>query len=73
MEKSCGNCVNCFKGEEFWSCENSDSAMGMPVKCNPPYDEACSHWSDNPADYEKQVNALRNFVDNYWANYESDD
>ena len=65
-EKSCANCVNCFKGEEFWSCEDCSDYLGMPVKCSPPYDGACKNWSDDPADIHKASDALRDFVDHFW-------
>jgi len=66
MTKTCKNCVNCIKGTIFWSCENCYGSVGMPVKCNPPYDEACKNWSDNSKDIDKAVDELRNFVDHYW-------
>lgn len=65
-EKSCGNCVNCFKGSSFWFCENCASSVGMPVKCSPPCDEACKNWSDDPKDYDKASDALRDFIDHFW-------
>ena len=70
-DKSCGNCIHCFKGNDFWSCEDSYEACGMPVKCSPPYDEACRNWSDNPDDMGKPSEELRNFVDHFWG--EEDD
>ena len=71
MNKTCGNCINCWKNDKFWSCENCEGSVGMPVKCNPPYDEACSNWSNRPEDRDKAANELRDFVDHYWE--ESDD
>lgn len=63
-EKRCGNCVN----NENGSCENWDKGIGMPCVCTPPYDTACSNFSENPADKNKPLNAMRRFTDNYWLN-----
>lgn len=73
MKKSCGNCVNCLKGSEFWSCENYSHSVGMPVKVSPPYDEPCSNWSDNPKNRDKSLDGLRDFVDHFWDNHEEED
>ena len=75
MKKSCGNCVQCEKGiwsdgKEHWTCENNDRACGMPVGVNPPYDEACSNWSDDPDDKDKPQDALRDFVYHFWDDYD---
>lgn len=62
MSKSCGNCVNCEKyGENnaTWACENCKGQEGWPVTCNPPYDEACENWSDNPRERGKPLEAMR--------------
>lgn len=49
MIKSCGNCVNCWKGEDFWSCEEYGFYYaGCPVRVDPPYDDPCPHWTDDP-------------------------
>ena len=67
MEKSCGNCVQCEKKlGHFWCCENSYDACGMPVRCDPPYDEPCKNWSDDPRSIGKPSEALRHFVDHFW-------
>ena len=65
-KRTCGNCVQCVKHDAFWSCENSFESVGMPVKCSPPYDEACPNWTDNPADIDKPSDRLRDFVDHFW-------
>ena len=65
-EKSCGNCVNCCKGESFWSCENYAGGVGMPYDVSPPNDEACKNWSDDPKDMNKAADALCDFVDHFW-------
>lgn len=68
--KSCSNCIQCEKyisdGEEMWSCENYDRGVGMPYKVTPPYDTACSNWSDDPKDKNKPADDLRYFVDHFW-------
>ena len=59
MEKSCGNCINCWKGETFWSCEEYGFYhAGAPVKCSPPYDEPCELWTDDP----KKKNTWEKYV-----------
>jgi len=70
MNKSCGNCVNCdkttFEGKEKWYCENWDRGVGMPFGVEPPHDEACSNWSDDPKDRDKALNEMHEFTDNFW-------
>lgn len=70
MEKTCGNCVNCEKymagGKEKWACENYDRGVGYPFDVTPPMDEACSNWSDDPADKDVPQDALRYMVDHFW-------
>lgn len=72
MSKSCGNCARVHKytsnGKEVWACEESFDAVGMPVHCEPPYDDACRNWTDNPNDVGKEEDALRYFIDHYWDN-----
>lgn len=74
VKKSCGNCVNCIKhigsNKELWSCENYDKSVGMPVQVSPPYDDACSNWSNNPKDIDKASDALRYYVDHFWDDKE---
>ena len=65
MTKTCGNCINCVKGT-LWACENCYGSVGMPVQCNPPYDEACKNWSNKPEDRDQAANELRDFVDHFW-------
>ena len=64
--KTCGNCVNCEKYGESWSCENYDRGVGWPHVVSPPHDEACSNWSDDPRDKDQASDALRDFVDHFW-------
>lgn len=66
FEKTCGNCVNCVKGEKFWACENYSHSAGMPVRCSPPNDEACENWSSDPNDTDKPVDAMRRFTDSFF-------
>lgn len=73
MSKSCGNCARVHKytsdglyGDAVWACDESFGAVGMPVHCTPPYDEACPNWTDNPEDVGKEEAAMRNFIDHYW-------
>jgi hypothetical protein len=68
MAKSCGNCVNCEKYGELWTCENVAGSEGWPCDCTPPNDVACRNWSNNPADKDKAQDALRYFVDHFWDN-----
>lgn len=70
MNKSCGNCVNCEKDNDFWSCENYDRGVGMPYNVTPPHDDACSNWSANPEDKDKASDALRYYVDHFWDDKE---
>ena len=65
MKKSCGNCVNCEKYGKSWACENVAGSEGWPFDCTPPHDDACTNWSDNPADKDKPQDALRYFVDHF--------
>lgn len=48
--KSCGNCVNCNKViDDFWICEEYGYYYGSgPAHCEPPYDEPCQYWTDDP-------------------------
>lgn len=50
MDKSCGNCANCDKvRDDDWVCEEYGFYhAGVPVHCEPPYDEACDFWTDDP-------------------------
>ena len=73
-DKSCGNCVNCYKymvdGVEKWFCEDWDKGVGMPYGVNPPNDDACSNWSDKPEDKDKAADSLRAVVDSWdWRNW----
>ena len=68
MNKSCGNCVNCFKRGDSWTCENYADGVGWPCDCTPPHDAACENWSDNPADKDRAQDSLRYFVDHFWDN-----
>ena len=63
-EKRCGDCVN----NENGACENWDKGIGMPCLCAPPYDTACSNFSENPEDKDKPLDAMRSFIDHYWNN-----
>ena len=49
-ERTCGNCVNCEKDTPVgWVCEEYGFYFtGQPVGCNPPFDEACELWTDDP-------------------------
>lgn len=72
-EKTCANCINCGKftdkkGKVIWSCECFDKSVGMPVDVSPPYNEACSNWTDDPKEMGKAVDDLYNFINNFWAN-----
>ena len=50
MNKNCGNCVNVIKSKNSWCCEKYGFYHGgMPVSCNPPYDDACELWTDDTA------------------------
>ena len=67
MHKNCGTCVHCWKSADgSWDCENYENSVGMPVRVNPPHDEACGNWSDNPVDKDKPINSLRHFIDHFW-------
>lgn len=58
-EKTCGNCVNCEKLDTFWACDEYGFFHGgVPVHCEPPYDEACELWTDDP----KKKNTWERFV-----------
>lgn len=50
-KKSCANCVNCDKLDTFWACEEYGFYHNghTPVRCDPPYDEACELWTDDPS------------------------
>lgn len=55
-DKSCGNCANCIKLKDgTWVCEEYGFYHGgiAPVRCEPPYGEACDLWTDDP----KQANS----------------
>ena len=75
-ERSCGTCVNCEKytvdGEERWACENYDNGVGMPFDVYPPADDACSNWTDDPAEKGKPEEELRYIVDHFWDEVEDD-
>lgn len=52
MKRTCGNCVHCYKvHDKLWCCEEYgyNCNGGVPVHCEPPYDEACMFWTDDPA------------------------
>ena len=52
MKRTCGNCANCNKvHDKLWCCEEYGSYYNwhVPVHCEPPYDEACEFWTDDPA------------------------
>ena len=55
-DKSCDNCVNNYHG----TCEEYGffKGMGVPVHCEPPYNEACDLWTDDP----KKANKWRKWV-----------
>lgn len=59
-EKSCGNCVNCDKSTSVgWVCEEYGFYyIGAPVHCDPPHDEACKFWTDDP----KKKNSFLKYV-----------
>ena len=48
--KNCGNCINCDKvSDTNWCCETYGFYYcGAPVHVEPPYDEACKMWTDDP-------------------------
>ena len=51
MNKSCGNCANCWKGNDtMWTCEEYGFYHNgfAPVDCTPPNDEPCERWTDDP-------------------------
>lgn len=49
MTKTCGNCVNCYKDGQSWSCEEYGYYYaGCPVDCSPPADDPCPLWTDDP-------------------------
>ncbi len=54
MEKSCHNCLNAFwytdeSGKEHGSCdEYGFYKLGFPANIEPPYDDACEMWTDEP-------------------------
>ena len=55
MDKACGNCANNDNG----TCEEYGYYhCGVPVCCDPPYDEACELWTDDP----KKANTWRRYV-----------
>ena len=59
--KSCGNCENCFKASnDNWTCEEYGFYKNgnAPVHCEPPYDEPCEFWTDDP----KKANTLERYV-----------
>ena len=68
--KTCGNCINCWKNNKFWSCENCEGALGMLVKCDPPFDKTCKNWSNKPEDRDRAANELGIFVEHYLDIYE---
>lgn len=50
-EKKCDNCENCDKmADDVWVCEEYGFYYGgyAPVRCDPPYNEACEYWTDDP-------------------------
>ena len=58
-EKTCGNCANCEKNGDKWSCDEYGFYHGgVPVWCNPPHDEACELWTDDP----KKANTWERYV-----------
>lgn len=51
MNKSCGNCANCDKASDtLWTCDEYGFYHNghAPVHCEPPMDEACELWTDDP-------------------------
>lgn len=60
-EKSCHNCLNVVKytddkGVQHLSCdEYGFNMLGFPANCDPPHDDACKLWTDDP----KQANKWR--------------
>ena len=51
-EKSCGNCINCYKyevdGKETWACEEYGFFyLGVPANVTPPNDKACELWTND--------------------------
>lgn len=70
-ERLCDNCVNCIKGSDFWSCENYENSVGMPFKVSPPYNEACSNWSDDPEEKDKASDSLMDFVESYLGGWDA--
>lgn len=52
-EKSCSNCANVskytYQGKESMACEEYGFYhLGWPANCDPPYDDACELWTDDP-------------------------
>lgn len=69
--KSCENCIQCekytdSKGQKRWVCENAFGQEGMPVTCDPPYDEPCENWTDDESRFNEPQNAMHYFTDHYW-------
>ncbi len=52
--KSCHNCANIVKytddnGVPHLSCdEYGFNMLGFPANCDPPHDDACKYWTDDP-------------------------
>jgi len=48
--KSCGTCANCIKmHDNDWACEEYGFYyVGLPVHCEPPNDDPCDYWTDDP-------------------------
>lgn len=71
IDKTCQTCIQVEHYytddlKEHWSCENCSEALGMPVNCNPPYNEACKNWTDDIGQKDKPTDALHYFIDHYW-------
>lgn len=70
MTKTCGNCVNLEKytvdDREKWGCENFFGCEGMLYNVEPPADEACENWTDNPKKKGAALKAMHEFTDNFW-------
>lgn len=53
-EKSCHNCLNVVKytddkGVQHLSCdEYGFNMLGFPANCDPPHDDACKWWTNDP-------------------------
>ena len=53
-KKSCNNCLNVVKytddkGVLHMSCdEYGFNMLGFPANCDPPHDDACDYWTDDP-------------------------